>query len=131
MSLICITSSKGGDARRDVLAVGGGGRTARVMRFHQRGDQRRDILGQRMAIGRVVGEMDLAHAGDLRGFVGHRARRPATSRCTSPSLEAAVTAASVASLTALIVVFDPDERLHFATPRALSFSTSSSTSSRP
>ena len=40
---------------------------------HQLGDERRDILGQRVGVGRVVGDMDLADAGDLRGRLGDAA----------------------------------------------------------
>ena len=35
--------------------------------------ERRDILGQAVAVGRVVGDMDLADAGDLRGRLGDAA----------------------------------------------------------
>ena len=40
---------------------------------HQRGRDRRDILGQLMLEMRAVGDMDLADAGDLRGRLGDRA----------------------------------------------------------
>ena len=40
---------------------------------HQRGGDRRDILGQLMLEMRGVGDMDLADAGDLGGGFGDRA----------------------------------------------------------
>jgi hypothetical protein len=40
---------------------------------HQLGDQRRDILGELVIVGRIVGDMDLADAGDLRGLLGDAA----------------------------------------------------------
>ena len=36
-------------------------------------DQRRDVLGEAMIVGRVVGEQHLCHAGDLRRRLGDRA----------------------------------------------------------
>jgi hypothetical protein len=51
-------------------------------------DQRRDVFGQRVGIGGVVGQVHLADAGDLRGGIGNAAQpEPATSRWTSPSCE--------------------------------------------
>ena len=49
------------------------GATKASMVAHQLGDQRRDILGQAVRVGRVVGDMDLADAGDLRGRLGDAA----------------------------------------------------------
>ena len=46
------------------------GNEQRIVIAHQLDDQRRDILGERMRIGGVVGDMDLADAGDLGGFGG-------------------------------------------------------------
>src|SRR3546814_14203725 len=58
----------GGDARRDVLARGGRGRQAGVVIVHQLGDQRRDVFRETVRVGRIIRDMDLAHAGYLAGL---------------------------------------------------------------
>ncbi|KEZ16688.1 hypothetical protein CP98_04009 [Sphingobium yanoikuyae] len=100
------------------------------MMAHQFDDQRRDILCQRMAKGRVVGDMDLAHAGDLGGFGGNAVDALASNQqmdfaqlgCSGHGGKGRV-------LDGAALMFNPNERLrHAATPRALSWATSSSTS---
>src|SRR3546814_5927168 len=49
-----------GDARRDILAGRGRGCDERVVAAHQFGDERRDIFGQIVTEGGVVGDMHLA-----------------------------------------------------------------------
>jgi hypothetical protein len=118
-----------GNARRDVLARGGGRRDERVIARHQLGDQRRDILRQRMTIGRVVREQHLGDAGDLGSSIGRalcalaRDQRNDIAQlcCSGDSGERCV-------LHRRIVMFDPDENAHATTPRILSLPISSSTS---
>ena len=55
----------------NVLAVGGGGRDEGVVIGHQLGGERRDVFRQHVLVGGIVGEMDLAHACDLRRGIGH------------------------------------------------------------
>ncbi len=59
-----------GDARHQILALRRRrGEQMRVLR-RQADQQRRDILGEAVAIGRVVGDQHLRHAGDLGGGIG-------------------------------------------------------------
>ena len=120
---------QGGDARRDVLAGGGRRRDEGVVVGHQLRGERRDILGQLVGVGRVVGDMDLADAGDLRGGLGDRRRRPGRRRADGPrpASTAAVTAASVASFTWPPSCSTENQRLHATTPRVFSLPISSST----
>ena len=61
---------QGGDARRDILAVGGGGGEEGVVMAHLVDRDRGDILGQLVLEMGGVGDMDLAHAGDLGRGLG-------------------------------------------------------------
>ena len=96
---------------------------------HQLHHQRRDIFGERMAQRRVVGDMDLAHAGDLRrsfgdaadAFAGHQQMDFAQLGGGGDGGEGGV-------LDRAAFMFNPDKRLHAATPMDLSLATSSSTS---
>src|SRR3546814_14449662 len=84
-----------------------------------------------MRIGRIVGDMDLAHARDPGSLGGdavhalprHQHMNPAQLRLRGDRRPRGV-------LAGLAVVLDPDQSLHFstppmATPRAFSFATSS------
>ena len=96
---------------------------------HQRDDQRRDILGEQIGIGGIVSDMHLGNAGDLRGFGGDAADTLAgDEEMDIPELRGGGDHGERGVLDGLAVMFDPDERLHFATPIALSLATSSSTS---
>ena len=70
MSEICITSSRAATRGAMFLPVVVDGRDEGVVALHQPRDQRRDILGEAVAVSRIVGDMDLADAGDLRGRLG-------------------------------------------------------------
>jgi hypothetical protein len=127
MSLTCATSSRAATRGRDVLAVAGRGRDEHVVMPHQLDDQRRDILGQVVGIGGVVRDMDLAHAGDLRAACAAPSTPWPTTADGLAQLRGGGDGDSVASFTSA-VMFDPDERLHAATPMSLSLATSVSTS---
>jgi hypothetical protein len=72
---------QGGDARRDVLACRRGRRDEGIVVPHQPGDQRRDIFGKRVLVGRIVRNMHLADAGDGGGLLrDRRTFEPATIR---------------------------------------------------
>ena len=96
---------------------------------HQLHHQRRDVLGERMGIGRIVGDMHLADASDLRrrlrdaidALAGDEQMHLTQLRCGGHRRQRGI-------LDGLTVVFDPDERLHLAIPMACSLVTSSSTS---
>ena len=96
---------------------------------HQFDDHRRDRLGQDVIIGRVVGDMHLADARDLgRGF-----RNLADARSGDDQMDLAELGGSSHHrerrvLDRARVMLDPYQRLHAATPIALSLATSSSTS---
>ena len=60
----------GGDARRDVLAGGGGRGEEGVIAGHQRNDERFDGFGEGVRERFAFGVEHLADAGDLRGGVG-------------------------------------------------------------
>lgn len=96
---------------------------------HQLDDQRRDILGERMRISRVVGDMDLADTGDLRrrlrdtidALAGDEQMHLAQLRCGGDRRQRGI-------LYRRAIMLDPYERLHLAIPMACSLVTSSSTS---
>ncbi|CAM3418143.1 hypothetical protein SPZE110945_19450 [Sphingomonas zeae] len=95
---------------------------------HQLGDQRRDILGERIGIGRVVGDMDLAHASDLGGGLRHAVDAlPGDDQVDLTQLGRRRDGRQRGILDGPAVMLDPNQRLHLATPNAFSFSTSSST----
>jgi hypothetical protein len=117
-----------GDARGDVLAGRGGGREEGVVMAHQVGHQRRDVLGQLVLVGGVVGQVDLADPGDLRRLLGHSAAAAAgDEQVHLAQLQGCGDGRQRRLLHVLVVVFDEYEGLHHATPRALSLATSSST----
>ena len=82
----------------------------------------------------VVGDMDFAHAGDLRRLGGDTVDAlPCDEEMDLAELRCGGDHGERGVLDDFAVMFDPDKRLHFATPpltipRALSFATSSSTS---
>ena len=96
---------------------------------HQFDDERRDVFGERMRIGGVVGDMDLADARDLRGL-GSDGIDALTrdEEVDVTELRGGGDHGERGILDGGAVMFDPDERLHLATPIALSLATSSSTS---
>ena len=82
-----------------------------------------------MTIGRVINDMDLSDTGDLRGGFGDSADALTRDQqmdlaelgCRGDDRQRGV-------LQHAAFMFDPDERLHAATPKAFNFATSSSTS---
>ena len=95
---------------------------------HQRNRDRRDILGQLMLQMRAVGDMDLAHAGDLRGGLGNAIDALARDQQVDiAKLRSGGDGGERRVLDVAAFMFDEDQRLHFATPRLFSFATSSST----
>ena len=68
-----MTSSRAATRGAMFLPVVVAGREEGVVIGHQLRGERRDILGEAVPVGRVVGDMDLADAGDLRRRLGDRA----------------------------------------------------------
>jgi hypothetical protein len=121
--------------------VFGGSGEESVVVAHQAGGQRGDVFGKAICIGRVIGEVDLAHAHDLGSSLGHRAAIVAGNqqvhfaqlRCGGDNRERRVVHLGV-------VMFDENQSLHldvflilgtrraYAMPSALTFSTSAATS---
>ena len=96
---------------------------------HQLGDQRRDVFGQRVREGGIVGDMDLADAGDLGGGGSDAVHALAgDEQMHLTQLRRGGDGGQRGILDGGAVMFDPDERLHFATPMDLSLPTSASTS---
>ena len=60
-----------GDARQEVLAVGGSRGQHVAVVLAQLGDQRRDVFRQLVGVGGVVGDQHLGDALDLGGGFGH------------------------------------------------------------
>ena len=56
---------QGRDARRDILSARGAGRDDRVVAAGERGDQRRQRLGETMGVERVIGDAHLRHAAEF------------------------------------------------------------------
>ena len=95
---------------------------------HQLGDQRRDVFRQRIGIGRIVGDMDLADARYLGGGLRHVAHAlPRDDQVHLAQLGRRRDGRQRGILDGPTVMLDPYQRLHLATPSAFSFSTSSST----
>ena len=95
---------------------------------HQCGGDRRDILGQLVLEMRGVGDMDLARAGDFRGGFGDCAdARSGDQQVDFAQLSGGGDGGEGGVFDGVAVMFDEDERLHLATPIALSLVTSSST----
>ncbi len=95
---------------------------------HQRGGDRRDVLGQLMLEMRGVGDMDLARARDLGGGFGNTAdARSSNEQMDFAQLRGGGDGCEGGVFDGAAIMFDEDERLHLATPIALSLSTSSST----
>ena len=96
---------------------------------HQIGDQGRDIFGERMAIGGVVGDMDLADAGDLRSRLGHaRHAFPSDEQMDLAELAPRSHDRQCRVLDCATFMFDPYKRLHAATPNTFNLPINSSTS---
>ena len=120
---------QGRDARRDVLAGGGGGHDERVMAAHQLDDERRDILGQRMIEGGIVGDQHLGDARDLAGgFRDAAYARAGDQRMDFAELARGGDGGERRVLDRAALMFDPNQNAHATTPRFLSLPTSSSTS---
>ena len=119
-----------GDARRDILAVGGGGREEGVVPAHKVDDQRRDIFRERMGIGGVVGEIDRCDARDPRCGLGHSgAARSSNDEIDLANLQRGGDGGECRILDGGVVMFDPDKSFrHQATPSSLSLATRVSTS---
>src|SRR6185369_4554891 len=82
-----------------------------------------------MTIGGVISDMDLADARDLRGRLGNRADAlPRHQQMDLAKLRGCGDGRQRSILQHAALMLDPDQRLHAATPNALSFATSSSTS---
>ena len=95
---------------------------------HQRGGDGRDILGQLMIEMGGVGDMDLAHAGDGRcGFGNGADARSDDQAMDVAELRRGCDGSEGSVLDGAAFMLDQDQRLHFATPIALSLSTNSST----
>src|SRR5690606_32649725 len=60
-----------GDARQDVLAVGGGRGQHVAVSLAQLGNQRGDVFRQQVGVGGVVRDQHLGNAGDLGGGLGN------------------------------------------------------------
>ena len=92
------------DARHDVLAKGVAGRQQMTVAGRELDDELRQVLGEEMLIGRVLGEEHRGDAGDLGGSLGGGAAfAPAISTWISPPIAAAAaTALSVAALSVLL-----------------------------
>ncbi len=98
------------------------------MAAHQRYDQRGDVFRELVLVRGVVGEMDLAHPGDLRRRLGDCAAALAgDEQVDLAQLRGGSDGREGRVLEVLVVVFDENEGLHQATPSALSLATSSST----
>ena len=120
---------RGGDARRDVLAARRRRRDEGVVVRHQRGDERCDILRERIAIGGIVGEQHLGDARDLRGGVGDGLRtRPGDEDMhLSPQLPGGGDGGERRVLEDGVVVLGENQAAHAIAPRTFNLSTSSST----
>ena len=80
----CADVEQGRDARRDVLADRVGGHDDVAVARRELDDQRGDVLGQPVGVGRVLGLQHLGDAlhcgGRLGGLAGSSGRRPARAR---------------------------------------------------
>ena len=82
-----------------------------------------------MGIGGIVGDMDLADAGDCRRRLGDPANAlPGNQQMHLAQLRSGGDRRQRGVLDGLTVMLDPNQRLHFLIPIADSFITSSSTS---
>src|SRR3546814_4967806 len=96
---------------------------------HQLHDQRRYIFCQRMLIGGVIGDMHLGNASDFCCLFAYAAAALARDQQMHfAQLRGCSHDRQRCVLYRRIVMFNPNQRLHHATPRALSLPTSSSTS---
>ncbi len=119
---------QGRDARSDVLAGRRRGGDERVVRFHQLGGDRRDVLGEAVVEMRGVGDMHLADAGDLRCRLGDATDvRPGDERMDFAQLRRGGDGCKRGVLDLAALVLDVDERLHATTPSVFSLPISSST----
>ena len=123
-----------GDARGDVLAEGRGRREERVVAVHQLGARparRPRRAGARGAAASATQDLARRRRSSPPPRRPRRRPLPATSRWTSPSFDAAVTVASVASLIALPSCSTRTRTSHFAIPRALQLARPARRPSRP
>ena len=119
---------QGGDARSDVLAGGRGRSDERVVRLHQLRCDRSDVLGKAVVEMRRVRDVHLADARNLRRGIGDRADiASGDERVDLAQLRSGGDRCERGVLDLATLVLDVDERLHCATPRALSLPISSST----
>ena len=129
MSLICMTSSRAATRGAIFLPVVVAGATKASWSRHQGGGERRDILGEIVGVSRVVGDMDLADAGDLRGRLGDAADALAgDEQVDLAQLRRGGDRGERGVLHLAAFMFDENQRLHATTPRAFSLPISSSTS---
>ena len=116
------------DARHDVLAGRGRGRDDRVVGPGERDDQRRQRLGQRVLVGRRLGEQHLVDAVELGGRVRDRLRALAGDQHMHVAAHRLRGGQRLGGrvLQRLVVVLGDQERGHQSTPASfLSLSTSS------
>ncbi len=119
---------QGGDPRRDVLSGRGCRREKRVVMLHQLRRERRDILRQRMLERRIVGDVDLADAGDLGGlFRDWTNIRAGDEQMHLAELRGGSHRGERRIFDLPAFMFDEDERLHPTTPVSRILSMSSST----
>ncbi len=98
------------------------------MAVHQSHHQRRDILGQHMRIGRIVGHQHPGDAGDPRRRLGHRADAFAgDQRMHLAQLRGGGHRRQGRVLHRAVAMLDQNQHAHAATPNSLSLATSSST----
>ena len=96
---------------------------------HQVDDQRCDGFGQCVCVDRVVGDVDLANAGDLRCRLRDRVdAMPSDQQVNVAQLRCGGDCAQRRVLDAACIIFDPDQRLHATIPMSFIFDTSASTS---
>ena len=90
--------------------------------------KRRDILGERVGVSRIVGDMDLADAGDLRRRLGDAADALAgDEQMDLAQLRRGGDGGQGGVLDLAAFMLDQNQRLHATTPSVLSLPISSST----
>src|SRR5690606_27736352 len=95
----------------------------------QIGDERRDIFRKIVREGRIIGDVDLADAGDFRRRLGDAIDAFAgDEKMDFAELRRSGDRGQRGVLDGASVMFDPNERFHECTPIAFSLATSSSTS---
>ncbi len=95
---------------------------------HQLSGERRDILGEAVPISRVVGDMDLADAGDFRRRLGDAAYALAgDEQVDLAKLRRGGHRRQRGVLHLAAIMFDENQRLHATTPKVFNLPISSST----